>query len=354
MTSSLARRRWRGAAAGAVALAALGGCERGTGPDLRPPTGRIVFWDEAHGWPGDLPGREARPAGIFAVAADGSGLAVLRAEPAWDGDLARPPAWSGDAAFAPDGRRLAFAASADSGPPALWLMDADGSNQRPLGVAGRYPAWSPDSRHLAYAAEYTDASGLGRIGVWVVSADGSGARRVPMPDDARCVPAGGHCPSVTAVRWLPGGDRVAYSTWSMPPDRLTPGVHAAYTTRVSDGALAPLVVPGLSASALAGELPTWSADGRFVAGIDWGGSAAVIRVVTAAGAPAGTVRFQGAEQVYDPTLSPDGAWLAAGVQTLVEGRAVYELRVARRDGRGQRRIASDGYAPTWGAAPPAR
>jgi Tol biopolymer transport system component len=58
------------------------------------------------------------------------------------------PAWS------PDGRRIAFVRFESFGAQ-LWLMNADGSKQRPLTSKGSWndhPSWSPDGRRIVYSA----------------------------------------------------------------------------------------------------------------------------------------------------------------------------------------------------------
>jgi TolB protein len=58
-----------------------------------------------------------------------------------------------DPAWSPDGTRIAYAARAGSKHD-LWVMDADGSDQRQITTSGacRAPCWSPDGKHLAYVA----------------------------------------------------------------------------------------------------------------------------------------------------------------------------------------------------------
>ena len=104
-------------------------------------------------------------ADIYVVGTDGSDLTRLTTDPGDD----YQPAWS------PDGSTIAFRSTRDGG---LWLMDADGSDQRPLfpgsGAAQAYqPAWSPDGTRLVYV--WGDA---GDTRVHIIGADGSGDRQL--------------------------------------------------------------------------------------------------------------------------------------------------------------------------------
>jgi Tol biopolymer transport system component len=65
------------------------------------------------------------------------------------------PAWS------PDGIRLAFSrATSVGGAESLYVVGADGSGLRALGVQGASPAWSPDGRTLAYWQRTTEGVAL--------------------------------------------------------------------------------------------------------------------------------------------------------------------------------------------------
>jgi TolB protein len=69
---------------------------------------------------------------VWTIQADGTDLTRLTHSPGHDFD----PSWS------PDGARIAFR-SERSGEPEIWVMSADGTGQRRL-AAGLSPAWSPD------------------------------------------------------------------------------------------------------------------------------------------------------------------------------------------------------------------
>lgn len=107
-------------------------------PVWSPDGSRIAF---VHG--------EGKEAEIGTVAVDGADKRMLTKNVAADTE----PAWS------PRGDTLAFTRTADTNGDGaidlrdeseIWLVDADGRNERRL-VAGREPAWSPEGLRLAFA-----------------------------------------------------------------------------------------------------------------------------------------------------------------------------------------------------------
>ena len=103
---------------------------------------------------------------IYVVNADGSNPHNLTHNAAKD----HSPVWS------PDGTRIAFISDHD-GYAELYVMDADGSNQRQIAnthIVG-IPAWSPDSRSLAFAAEL-QAGNPRHSRVYVMDVDSPNAR----------------------------------------------------------------------------------------------------------------------------------------------------------------------------------
>ena len=66
-----------------------------------------------------------------------------------------PNGWDQNPVWSPDGSRIAFSRQSPSGGSdyEIWVMDADGNNQRQLTDDDRWgenPSWSPDSTHIAF------------------------------------------------------------------------------------------------------------------------------------------------------------------------------------------------------------
>src|SRR5207245_1697432 len=103
-----------------------------------------------------------------------------------------PPIQAGYPSWSPDGSTIAFQFKDD-----VWLARPDGGGLRALTQdgRGREPVWSPDGRRIAFVRINFSFQTDG--GLYVVNADGSGARRIA---EARTEP-----PS-----WSPDGSRVAY------------------------------------------------------------------------------------------------------------------------------------------------
>ncbi len=144
---------------------------------------------------------------IWIMNADGSSPYPLTGEtdPRIDENV---PRWS------PDGQRIVFTSNRTEGRYEIWVADAaDGGNLRALTTAyfdpdlganieQKVPAWSPDGRRIAYwsGVEATDPRPDLPRHVWVMDADGSNQRLLLRGDDPN---------------WSPWGHRIIHS---MHPD----------------------------------------------------------------------------------------------------------------------------------------
>ena len=270
---------------------------------------------------------------IYTVNPDGSGLARLTNNPAFDNS----PQWS------PDGSRIAFQSNRD-GNSNIYVMNADGSGVTKVTTSeqggGSGPSWSPDGQRLAYSADPGE--------VLVLTLATGAALRLTTDSCTRF--QGGVLNPDCAVNtrshgptWSPDGALIAYrkvqgtssSVWVMNPDGsnqhdLTPGAsHANYID--------------------------WSPDGRQLAYSDHSQSVQIlnqdgsnVRVVP------GTRVCPSSGNCFvlnNPGWSPDGAKLVAA--TAIAAIPAPGLYVFGPDGSGMSRILADGSQglgqPSWQA-----
>jgi Tol biopolymer transport system component len=143
---------------------------------------------------------------IWSMRADATHVRRLTSSPAMEFD----PTWS------PDGSRIAYRHWPHNGTSRIFVMKADGSDQRNLTRKDVWgPDWSPDGRRVAF----NSVVGTGGFDVYgyVVAPDGSGLRRISRH-------------YVEYPAWSPDGSRIAF----MAPEPGATGSNPDYNIFVMD------------------------------------------------------------------------------------------------------------------------
>jgi TolB protein len=102
-------------------------------------------------------------------------------------------------AYSPDARRVAYSLASGDSSAQIWVAKADGSDAKPITNTSFFinssPSWSPDGKQIAFVSNRG-----GTPQVYVMSADGSNARRVTFQGNYNQTPD-----------WSPRGDLIAFT-----------------------------------------------------------------------------------------------------------------------------------------------
>ena len=166
---------------------------------------------------------------IYVMDADGKNQRRLSNDPFLNWD----PSWS------PDGKRLAFtsteAKDTERKRPQIYVMDADGKNRRRLSNrfikdAEWHPSWSPDGKQIAYTSSGAMDIAGGHWRIYVIDADGKNRQR--LSNDAVNDQQPSWSPDGKRIAFVSSRDRVGLEVYVMDADggnqrRLTnsPDVH---------------------------------------------------------------------------------------------------------------------------------
>ncbi len=277
-------------------------------PAVTPP---VLFLSER-----DAPGTSSE---IYAAEPDGSGAVRLTRS----AENEQSPAWS------PDGTRIAFVREL-AGVPTLHVMAKDGTGVVSLGAEGTSPAWSPDGTQLAFAR-------AGRI--VLIDANGVNERELTFQqsgnDDHPTWTKDGRRVTFERFDWSAGNVdlfEVVLSTsteapflvragddlrpvWS-PDGRTLAVVHDAMQS--GSGELQLVAMDGITITPLgvAGDQPTFSADGRLAFTRDPASTMGMLGIGTLEIATASTGGFPASPGVES---SPSWRVLASEVDSDADG-----------------------------------
>jgi TolB protein len=117
----------------------------------------------------------AGPPQLYVMAADGTDQELLAPFDFGATGSSNAPEWS------PDGASVVFHREV-SGSPQIFLVDVSGRRVRQLTSSGRNedPTWAPDGRHVAFISDRS-----GRRQIWIVDIETGRVRQLATPDAAR-------------------------------------------------------------------------------------------------------------------------------------------------------------------------
>jgi imidazolonepropionase-like amidohydrolase/Tol biopolymer transport system component len=120
--------------------------------------------------------------------------------------------WSMQPRFSPDGSEIAYTSDAGGGDN-IWIMQADGSQPRPLTHEDfrllNNPYWSPDGDYILARKHFTTTRSLGTGEIWMYHRNGGGVALIERPDEL-------HQKELGEPAFSPDGRYVYFSLDSTP------------------------------------------------------------------------------------------------------------------------------------------
>lgn len=284
---------------------------------LRPPIGKIAFVSE--------------DSYIDVINSDGSVKTILAVNL---GGL--------ELAWSPDGQSIAFA-SGQSGFSQIYVMKADGSDQRQLtsgNANSDSPAWSPDGKNIIFISDQAGIlteDGIPISQVYIMKADGTKQQRLTHTHDFE-----------REVAWSPKRDVLAISANVLTPS----GIY--FPEEIYLMGLGGVLQKGLTTSPYTAN-PVWSPNGQLIAFTSSQDSG--IYVMKADGSdqvPLITSTNTNSSSQYvnnlHPSWSPDGNYIVFSSNR--DGH--YQLYIMKADGSDLIRLTNDpdnDMSPVWSPVP---
>lgn len=223
------------------------------------------------------------------ISADGSQRRLVA-----EGGVNAHPSWS------PDGRWIAYSHGTNelTDDFAIYLIRPDGTGRHRLSrTLDGVVTWSPTSRQLVVDTASLD-------GLWLVGADGSGARRLtPPPISGDRTRPNKHERIDSSAAWNPHGDTILFTREAGTGDAPRSGI---WIVSAGSGRQRRVSPPSMSASDAA-----WSPDGRRIAFVGSGirpslCTLSAVYVIGADGSGLRRISRFSIDPMVEPTWSPDG------------------------------------------------
>ncbi len=236
-----------------------------------------------------------------------------------------PPIASTASASTFPGANGKIAFQRDTGIPAIYVMDADGSNPHRIAASGAdtpAPSWSADGRRLVYVAVKR-----GRTGIFVSDARGRHRKQLTKSDSTGGEPT-----------WSPDGTKIAFTRYGDSADiwvMNANGKHPVNLTKTAD---------------VDEDEPTWSPDGTKIAFTSLSHTPTddiVIRIEVMNADGTDIRPLTSAGSVSSPSWSPDGSRIAYQVTI---GDVVAQIYVMDADGSNPVDLTGGQgvfFAPSW-------